>query len=267
MEYQNFHCEIAEGSATISMNGPGAPQLADLHDEFVDLMLRLQEDRAVRAILFTDGDHSFDLHHELDNAAEARRLHGGLEVLAATEEISRAIVTLMRDYTKPIVAATRGDVSGFGLGFYMAADVRLATRQAAFTCQDYAGGLLAGWGLTHTLPLLMGQGRTLDFMWSHRTIGAEEAWQIGLVDRLLSDTTWEQDLDDYMLRLANLPQPAVRLTKLATEQAGVLDLTSMLSVEWESQQQCWESLETAEGLLAWEEGRAPQLSASLEPEE
>jgi enoyl-CoA hydratase/carnithine racemase len=267
MEYQNFHCEIAEGCATVSMNGPGAPQLADLHDEFVDLMLRLQEDRAVRVILFTDGDHAFDLHHDLDAAAEARRLHGGLEVLAATEAVSRNIVTLMRDCTKPILAATRGDVRGFGLGFYMAADVRLATRGAAFTCQDMSGGLMAGWALTHSLPLLMGQGRTLDFLWSHRTIGAEEAWQIGLIDRLLDEATWEQDLDDYVQRLASLPQPAVRLTKLATEQATILDLTSMLSVEWESQQQCWDSLETAEGLAAWEEGRTPQLGVSLEPED
>jgi hypothetical protein len=59
----------------------------------------------------------------------------------------------------------------------------------------------------------------------------------------------------------------VRLTKLATEQATILDLTSMLSVEWESQQQCWDSLETAEGLAAWEEGRTPQLGVSLEPED
>ena len=259
MDYQNFDVEIAEGCATISMVGPGAPQLADLHDEFVDMMLRLQEDRAVRVLLFTDGDHAFDLHHNLDAAAETRRADGDLSVLAAGEEVSRNIVTLLTDSTKPVIAATRGDVRNFGLGFYMAADIRLASRQAGFTSLDMTGGLIPGWGLTHTLPRLIGTGRTLDFMWSHRTISAEEAWQIGLVDRLIDDAMWEQELDDYVQRLVQLPQPAVRLSKLAVQQAGDLDHLSMLSVEWESQQQCWESLETAEGLAAWSEGRRPVL--------
>jgi len=267
MEYQNFACEIAEGCAITRLTGPGAPQLADLHDEFVDLMLRLQEDRAVRVILFTDGDHAFDLHHNLDLAAETVRLGGGLEVLAATEEISRNIVTLISDSIKPVIAATRGDVRDFGLGFYMAADIRLASPQAAFTCQDMTGGLIPGWGLTHTLPQLIGRGRALDLLWSRRTIGAQEAWRIGLVDRLIDDAVWEQDLDAFLQQLAHLPQPGVRLVKLAVEQAANLDLTAMLSVEWESQQQCWESLETVEGLAAWQEERPPVLGVSLDPED
>ena len=237
MDYQNFACEIAEGCAVTRMSGPGAPQLADLHDEFVDLMLRLEEDRAVRVILFTDGDHAFDLHHNLDLAADASQKPGGLEVLAAAEDVSRNIVTLMGDSTKPVIAATRCDVRYFDLGFYMAADIRLASPQAAFTCQDMSGGLIPGWGLTHSLPHLIGRGRALDLLWSGRTFGGQEAWQIGLVDRLLDDATWEEDLDGFVQRLVHLPQPGLRLTKLAVEQAANLDLTAMLSVEWESQQQ------------------------------
>lgn len=260
MHYQNFDCEIAEGCATVSTVGPGAPHLADLHDEFVDLMLRLQEDRAVRVILFTDGDHAFDLHHNLDGAAEVRQESGDLALLAATEGLSRNIVTLMHDSVKPVVAATRGDIRNFGFGFFMAADIRLAAPNASFTSQDMAAGLIPGWGLTHVLPHLMGRGRALDFLWSSRTISGAEAYQVGLVDRLIDSEVWEQELDTFTQRLAQLPQPGVLLTKMAIDQAGQLDRTTMLSMEWESQQQCWESLETAEGLLAWQENRAPSLA-------
>jgi len=259
MNYQNFDCEIAEGCATVSLVGPGAPHLADFHDEFVDLMLRLQEDRAVRVIVFTDGDHSFDLHHHLDLAADAYHDGGSMEVLVRTEEISRNIVTLLSESTKPVVAATRGDVREFGLGFFIAADLKLGSTQAAFTAPDLSSGLMAGWGLTHTLPHLMGPGRALSFLCSDRTVGATEAFQMGLIDHLIDDSRWEQDLDIFAQRIAQLPQPAVHLTKLAIQQAAHMDLTTMLSVEWESQQQCWESLETAEGLLAWREERKPQL--------
>ncbi len=128
-------------------------------------------------------------------------------------------------------------------------------------------GLIAGWGLTHTLPQLIGPGRSLDFLWSHRTIGGDEAARIGLVDRLFDDAVWEQELDTYIQQLVQLPQPAVHLTKLAVDQAATMDYTTMLSVEWESQQQCWASLETSEGLAAWRENRPPVLAVSIEDEE
>jgi len=266
MNYQNFDCEIAEGCANVCLAGSGAPHLADFHDELVDLMLRLQEDRAVRVIVFTDGDHAFDLHHHLDAAAEAYLDGGNMKVLARTEEISRGIVTLFNESIKPIVAATRGDVRDFGLGFFMAADFKLGSSQAAFTAPDLSTGLMAGWGLTHTLPQLMGQSRALTFLCSDRTVGAEEAYQTGLIDRLIEDAVWEQELDAFAQRLARLPQPAAHLTKLAVQQAAQMDLTTMLSVEWESQQQCWESLETQEGLAAWREERAPNLFVATDQE-
>jgi len=267
MEYQNFDCEIAEGCATVRMIGPGAPDMGNLCDEFVDMMLRLQEDGAVRMILFTDGDHAFDLHHNLDGLSEVHPQNQGFEMLAVEEEISRRIVTMIGETSKPVVAATRGDIRNLGLGFYMAADIRLASDKASFTTQDMSGGLLPGWGLMHILPRLIGPGRTLDFLWSHRTLGADEAWRMGLVDRLIDDQAWEEELDRFTDRMRRLPQPAVQLTKLGVQQAANLDLTSMLSVEWESQQQCWESLETAEGLLARQEGRAPILESSTAEED
>lgn len=266
MNYQNFDCEIAEGCATVSLVGPGAPHLVDFHDEFVDLMLRLQEDRAVRVIVFTDGDHSFDLHHHLDAAADAYLDGGKMEILARTEKISRNIVTLLSDSTKPIIAATRGDVRDFGLGFFMAADFKLGSSQAVFTAPDLSSGLMAGWGLTHALPQLMGPGRALTFLCSDRTVSADEAQQIGLIDRLIDDSVWEQELDSFAQRIAQLPQPAAHLTKLAVQQAAHMDLTTMLSLEWESQQQCWESLETAEGLAAWREERKPLLYVMTDQE-
>ncbi len=182
-------------------------------------------------------------------------------------EVSRKIVTLLGESTKPVLAATRGDVRDLGLGFFLAADIRLASTKAAFTCQNLTTGLIAGWGLTHTLPQLIGPGRSLDFLWSHRTIGGDEAARIGLVDRLFDDAVWEQELDTYIQQLVQLPQPAVHLTKLAVDQAATMDYTTMLSVEWESQQQCWASLETSEGLAAWRENRPPVLAVSIEDEE
>lgn len=263
MQYDNFDCEVADGCATVRLVGPGAPDLGALCDEFVDLMLRLQEDRAARVILLTDGDHAFELHRDLDGLAGARRRGAGFEYLAADDEIARKIVTLAAECPKPVVAATRGEIRNVGLGLYLAADIRVAGRSATFTAPDMSGGLVAGWGLHLTLPRLLGPGRALEFLWSGRTVTAGEAERIGLVDRVLPDDQWEQELFALTRRLSRIPQPAVQLTKLAVQQAHALDLTSMLAMEWESQQQCWESDETSEGLNALAEGRDAQLEAGL----
>lgn len=267
MQYQNFDVEIAEGCARVTMIGPGAPDMANLCDEFVDLLLRLQEDGAVRLVLLTDGDHTFEYQQSLDALSERPGSDEGLGILAADEEIGRKVVTLMQEFPKPIVAATRGDIRGLGLGFFLAADIRLATAGASFTAPNASGGLLPGWGLSHTLPRLMGPGRALEFLWGGRTLGGEEAFRLGLVDRLLGEAGWEEELDRLCANLRQVPQPAVRLTKLGSQQAGDLDLTTMLSFEWECQQQCWASRETAEGLQAWQEDRAPRLDSQPSDQE
>lgn len=267
MQYDNFDCEVSDGCATVRLIGPGAPDLGALCDEFIDLMLRLQEDRAARVILLTDGDHAFDLHRDLDQLASERGSGAGFEYLAAGDEIARKIVTLVAECPKPVLAATRGEIRNVGLGLFLAADIRLAGESATFTAPDMSSGLVAGWGLHLTLPRLLGPGRALEFLWSHRTVTAPEAVQLGLVDRLLPEDQWEQELFALTRQLSRIPQPAVHLTKLAVQQAPALDLTSMLAMEWESQQQCWDSDETTEGLRAWREGREPQLEASTGPEE
>lgn len=267
MDYRNFDCEIADGSARVRLIGPGSPEMGELCDEFVDLMLRLQEDNAVRVVAVMDGDHAFDLHHHLDGLAEPQEDGGGFATLAADGEVARRLVTLIQETTKPVVAITRGDVRDFGLGFYLAADIRLAAPTASFCVTGQTTGVMPGWGLVHTLPRLIGPGRTLDFLWSGRVLGAAEAHRLGLVDRLLGDAAFEDEVDAYLERLRRLPQPAVRLLKLGVQQAAQLDMTAMLDYEWESQQQCWLSRETAEGLRAWQEGRDPELDAPTAAED
>ena len=94
MEYQNFDCEIAEGCARIGMIGPGAPQMAALHDEFVDLMLRLQEDNAVRVILFTDGVEDGDASAtNLEAVTERYANHAGGPVPVIVMQLQPPIPT------------------------------------------------------------------------------------------------------------------------------------------------------------------------------
>ncbi|HOX25356.1 MAG TPA: enoyl-CoA hydratase-related protein [Candidatus Krumholzibacteria bacterium] len=267
MQYEHFDCDIRDGAARVTLLGPGNPLLSEVCDEFVDLMLRLQEDQAVRAILVTDGDHAFDLQPDLDAASRKIGTDGSFAPIAAGLEIAERMVNVIQECSRPVVTATRGDIRATGLGFYMAGDVRLAGATASFTAPDLAVGLMPEWGLTFTLPRVLGPSRALEFLWSGRTLSAGEAYAAGLVDRVIADAHWDDELETILERLTRLPQPLIRLTKLAAQQSGQFDLTSMLSFEFEAQQQCWDSVETAECLDAWVQNRKPVFRAPLAPED
>jgi 2-(1,2-epoxy-1,2-dihydrophenyl)acetyl-CoA isomerase len=267
MQYEYLDCEIRDGIAHVSLLGPGSPAVSVLCDEVLDLMLRLQEDDKVRVILIVDGEGAFDMGPDLLSLAQSRCDGKSFESLAPDLDIIRKTVTIIQDIAKPVVAATRGDVRESGLGLYLAADVRVASSTATFTPPGLICGLLPDWGLSFTLPRLVGPSRSLDLIWSGQTISAAQADRLGLVDRLIPDEVWEEELSAYLDRLRDLPQPAVRLTKLSAQQALQFDMTSMLSYEYEAQQQCWDSRETAEGMAAFLDGRSPQFSPPIAEEE
>ena len=267
MQYEHFECEYRGGTAQVNLRGTSSPPLPKLCDEFIYLILRLQEDRSVRTILIADEDSSFDLRPDLESIAQGKCDGEGFDSLSPDLEIARKLVTMIQELTKPVVAAARGEVRESGFGLYVAADIRIASTTASFTSPDMSRGLLPDWGLSFTLPRLIGPGRTLDLIWSRRTVGAEEANRIGLVDRLIEDEVWDDELAILTERLCNLPQPAVRLAKLATQQASQLDLTAMLSYEYEAQHQCWQAPETTEGMAAFLAGRSPRFAPAVPEEE
>jgi 2-(1,2-epoxy-1,2-dihydrophenyl)acetyl-CoA isomerase len=267
MQYEHLDCDIRDGAARVTFLGSGNPLLSELCDEFIDLMLRLQEDAAVRAILVGDGDHAFDLQPDLYSLSRDAGQSGGFENVAAGLEVAQRMVNLCLESTKPVLMATRGDIQATGLGFFMIGDIRLAGSTASFTAPDMTAGLMPEWGLTYTLPRVLGPGRALEFLWSGRTLSASEAYFAGLVDRVIPDTQWDEVIEALLQRLVQLPQPLVRLTKLATQQSGQFDLTSMLSFEFEAQQQCWDSQESAECLKAWQDNRTPVFHAPTAPED
>ncbi len=88
----------------------------------------------------------------------------------------------------PVVAAVQGGAIGGGLGLACAADFRVAQRGASFSANFSRLGFHHGFGLTVTLPRIVGQQRALEMLYTGRRVGGEEAFTIGLCDRLVPDT-------------------------------------------------------------------------------
>ena len=103
---------------------------------------------------------------------------------AGGNPLYREAVRLFESAT-PVVAAVQGAAIGGGLGLACAADFRVASREARFSANFARLGFHHGFGLTVTLPPLVGQQRALELLYTGRRITGEEAAAVGLADRLV----------------------------------------------------------------------------------
>ncbi len=144
-------------------------------DRIVEAIRDLDDEDACRAVvLCSQGKHfcaGADFAQRSGNElVESRHLYDAAYDLFATET--------------PVVAAVQGAAIGGGLGLACFADFRVAAPEARFSANFARLGFHHGFGLTVTLPRLVGEQRALELLYTGRRIGGEEAVEIGLADRL-----------------------------------------------------------------------------------
>jgi enoyl-CoA hydratase/carnithine racemase len=166
----------------------------------------------------------------------------------------RAIVTM----DKPVIAALHGDAVGGGLGLALACDFRIAAEGirmgAPFTPIGLAGcDMSAGW----FLPRLVGLGTASDLMFTGRLVEADEALEIGLVQRVVPKELFEGEVAALARQLAAGPPIAHRWTKRAIHRSLGVDMDAEFEFEIFAQVQCIQSEDHREGVRAFKEKRVP----------
>jgi enoyl-CoA hydratase/carnithine racemase len=104
---------------------------------------------------------------------------------AATGELYAQAVRLFR-FSLPVVSAVQGAAIGGGLGVALSADLRVASPESRFSANFARLGIHHGFGLTVTLPLVVGHQRAIELLYTSARIGGEQAHAIGLCDRLVA---------------------------------------------------------------------------------
>jgi len=160
----------------------------------------------------------------------------------------------------PVVAAVQGAAIGGGLGLACSADFRVAAPDARFAANFARLGFHQGFGLSVTLPLVVGHQAALDLLYTGRRVGGEEARQIGLCDRLvpLVDVRGAaRELAGEVAASAPLAVRSIRQTMrghLADQVAAATDREDAEQIRLRS------TKDFAEGIRASGERRPPQFS-------
>ena len=220
----------------------------------------LDEEADVRAIVLASEGRSFCAGAQLaapapdaDAAddAPARRTGSG--------HLYQEAVRLLEAET-PVVAAVQGAAIGGGLGLALSADFRVAAPEARFAANFARLGFHHGFGLTVTLPALVGQQKALDLLYTGRRVKGEEALAIGLCDALVPLDALRDAARAKAAEIAASAPLAVRSIR-RTMRRGLAERVR-LATDHELVEQDWlrETDDFREGVRATAERRTPEFT-------
>jgi enoyl-CoA hydratase len=173
-------------------------------------------------------------------------------------EAGQAVFAKLDRLPIPSVAIINGYAFGGGLELALASTFRLATRNAKMGLPEIKLGLIPGYGGTQRLPRVIGEARALEMIMTGRTIGAEEAERIGLVNRLVDGDPIEAGLA-FAREFAQFGLPALRFAREAVQRALDLPIAEGLKVEADLSTLAYRTRDAEEGMAAFLEKRKPRF--------
>lgn len=210
--------------------------LADAADE-------LDADKDCRAIvLCSEGKH-------FCAGADFGAVEMGGDRVVTSEALYRHALRLFR-IKVPVIAAVQGSAVGGGLGLACAADFRVASPSTRFHANFSLLGFHQGFGLSVTLPAIVGQQHGMDMLFSGRKVLGERALDIGLADRLVPDGHQRDEALHWAHEIANAAPLAVRSMK-QTLRGDLADrVSTALDRELSEQAWLWSTKDSTAGIAA-----------------
>lgn len=154
------------------------------------------------------GDFSTDENSlELTNQAAAPFYQGYRRFIAP-------LICKMQGLQVPTIAMVNGAAIGFGFDLTLACDIRVGSEHSKFQVAWVKLGLIPAAGSSWLLPRLVGVGRAAELIFSGRVLGAEEAEQIGVLNKLVPPSELKNETMQLALSIAQNPPVAIRLAKL-----------------------------------------------------
>ncbi len=189
--YEHILYEVEEGVAKLTFNLPQYANAMDFQgvQETFDALMRAEDDGEVGAILITGAGRAFCAGF---NLKEIPDVEDGLEPIAMHfrhlahwwHQVFHRIVRM----PKPVLSAVNGPAAGAGLGISLCSDMVVAGESASFLCAWHSIGLANDATTSYTLAKIVGFRRAMELMMTNRTLGAKEAEDWRIVNRVYPDT-------------------------------------------------------------------------------
>ena len=246
---------IEDGVGIIRLNRP------DKYNSFVremalDMQSRLNEcanNDSVRAVYLTGNGKAFCAGQDLAEAIDPE----GPELSKIVSEHYNPIIMQIRKLNMPVVCGVNGVAAGAGANIALACDITFAAKSAAFIQAFSKIGLIPDSGGTFFLPRIIGMQKATALMMLGDKINADEAEQMGMIYKSVSDDELESTALATAKKLAKMPTYGLALTKQALNKSLANNLEEQLQVEDELQSKAGVSYDYEEGVNAFLQKRKP----------
>ena len=257
MNYSSFVFENNDGIATIRLNDPEKLNALTFqtYGDLEKIMAELAGDNSVKVVVLTGTGKGFCSGGSVNDIIGPLLKMKGDELYKFTR-MTCNVVKNMRNLKKPIIAAVNGIAAGAGAMLMLASDLRIFSDKARAAFLFVKVGLSgADMGALYLLPRIVGLGKATELVYFGDTIDAEEAYRIGLANRVVTGETLMDEAYKWATRLKDGPLYALGVTKELIEYEGNVDLEAALEMEAMAQARCMETPDFVEGYNAFIEKR------------
>lgn len=253
------HFEVKEGVAYLSLDDPPANTYTyEMMRQLDEAILKARFDNDVHVIVLRGmGQKFFCAGANISMLQTAEPRFKYFFCLHANETLNR-----LEQTPKLVIAALNGHTVGGGLEIAMAADLRIAKRDAGRVgLPEINLGVLPGTGGTQRLARLVGKSRAIDLMVTGDLLSFERAEELGVVNRIFDADDFEGQIHAFARGFCppNRAAKAVGRIKRAVQSGAEVPFESGLAIERELQQQLFESADAREGLDAYVGKRKPDF--------
>jgi enoyl-CoA hydratase/carnithine racemase len=200
-----------------------------LREEVHAAVAEAHADDQVRALIITGAGRGFcsgaDVSGQLPPPPTAHN-----EILDEDGWVGRW-AKLFHHFDKPVIAAVNGVAAGAGMSTALAADLRVGSEHARFKTVFIERNLSPDSGMSYFLPRIVGYARAADLIFTSRTVDAEEAWRLGLLDRLVKAGALIEESVKLAGEMTQWPPLALRVSKRVLQHNFEADLDAALRYE------------------------------------
>jgi enoyl-CoA hydratase len=214
-----------------------------------------RDDAQVRGVILTGaGDKAFIAGADISELSHVTAIEA-----EKSSTYGQAVLNLIENLGKPVIAAVNGFALGGGCETAMACTIRVASENGKFGQPEVTLGLIPGGGGTQRLPRLVGKGRALQLILSGEMINAQEAYRIGLVNEIVPAAELMTRAEAILKRIFSNAPVAVKYSLDAVNKGLETSQAEGLSLEASLFGLCAGTEDKKEGTSAFLEKRKPQF--------
>ncbi len=256
-DYQFIKVSIEDRTAILTIDHPPVNALnTQTVQELAKAFEEATENDQVKVIIITGAGQAFGAGADINEIVELKTYEQAYEVVRQGQDV----LTGIERSKKPVIAAINGRYCLGGLDeLAMACHIRLAEDSVQFGQPEIKLGIMPGFGGTQRLPRLVGKGRALEIMWGGGNIKAQEAYQIGLVNKVVPVGTVVREARRWAKALSMWGGVAMASILQAVNEGLDMSLEDGLKLEADIFAKLTDTEDMYEGLAAFLEKRRPQF--------